>query len=132
LASHFGDASFDGVVSSECIEHLPVPSEGLRQMVQVVKPGGFLSISTPNILWSPVVKLATALRLRPFDGHENFSSWASMRRTLEAAGANIERESGLHLFPFQIPLPRLSRLCDRRLQRLRRLMINICVLARKR
>lgn len=61
-----------------------------------------------------------------------FFSERLMRRTLEAAGANIERESGLHLFPFQIQLPRLSRLCDRRLQRLRGLMINICVLARKR
>jgi hypothetical protein len=101
-------------------------------MAAVLKPGGYLAVSTPNILWSPVVKLATALRLRPFDGHERFSSWAGMRRVLREAGVDVVRETGLHLFPFQLPLHPLSTWCDRRLQSLRPLMINLCVLGRKR
>jgi hypothetical protein len=100
-------------------------------MAAVLKPGGYLAVSTPNIVWSPVVKLATALRVRPFDGHERFSSWSRMRRVLAASGVEIVREAGLHLFPFQIPLHRLSTWCDRRLQPLRPLMINLCVLGRK-
>lgn len=131
LTDHFGHDCFDGLVSSECIEHTPDPLEALRQMVMVVKPGGFLSISTPNVLWKPAVKLATFLRLRPFDGHERFSSWRSIRRTLVENEAPIVREFGLHLFPFQVPLHRLSAWCDRHLQVLRGMMINICVLARK-
>jgi len=131
LTDHFGFNRFDLAVSSECIEHTPDPAAVLRQMVNVVKPGGLISVSTPNILWSPVVKAATALRLRPFDGLEEFSTFSSIRSALEKSGAVVLREKGLHLFPFQFRLYRLSRWCDEHLQRLRPLMINLCVLARK-
>ena len=131
LVDHFGEQCFDGLVSSECIEHTPDPAQALRQMVRVVKRGGLLSISTPNVVWYPVVRLATALRMRPFDGYENFSSWRSIRAVLRSSGAEIIREQGLHLFPFQLRLHRLSSWCDRHLQPLRGVMINLCVLARR-
>lgn len=132
LADHFGRDRFDLVVSSECVEHTPDPAEALRQMARVVKPGGYIAVSTPNLLWSPVVKLATKLKLRPFDGHENFSTWRSLERPLEENGIVILKEKGLHLFPFHFRLYELSRLCDARLQPLRSLMINLCVLGQKR
>lgn len=131
LVSQFGASSFDVVVSSECIEHTPDPARALREMVGVLRPGGILSVSTPNTLWWPVVRLATALRVRPFDGHENFSTYRSLTDTLEGAGAVVERKYGLHLFPFQLPAHRLSTWCDGHLQSLRALMINLCVRARK-
>jgi 2-polyprenyl-3-methyl-5-hydroxy-6-metoxy-1,4-benzoquinol methylase len=131
LSEQFGQNCFDGLVSSECIEHTPDPKEVVRQMVRIVKPGGFLSISTPNIVWWPVVKLATLCRLRPFTGHENFSSWAGLAQVLESNGAVVERQFGLHLFPFQLPLHTLSTWCDRHLQGVQGLMMNICMLARK-
>ncbi|MFV1966828.1 MAG: class I SAM-dependent methyltransferase [Pirellulaceae bacterium] len=129
LVTQLGRDRFDGVVSSECIEHTPDPVAAIGQMVQVVKPGGFLAVSTPNLLWSPVVRLATRLHLRPFDGYENFSSWGAIRRVFRDNGAPIVWEQGLHLFPFQLPFHRLSKWCDKRCQTLRSLMINICVLA---
>ena len=131
LTEQFGPDRFDLVVSSECIEHTPDPQRALTEMVAVLRPGGYLAVSTPNVVWSPVVRLATAIGARPFDGLENFSSWASVRRALQGAGAAIVEERGLHLFPFQLPLPTLSTWCDRHLQPLRGIMINICVLARK-
>lgn len=131
LTQQFGRDSFDLVVSSECIEHTPDPREALRQMAGVVKPGGYLAVSTPNVLWNPVVRAASALKLRPFDGYENFSSWASLRKTLQNASIEIIREQGLHLFPFQLRLYRLSTWCDCHLQAVRGLMINVCVLGRK-
>jgi hypothetical protein len=100
-------------------------------MAAVLRPDGWLAVSTPNVVWYPVVALASRIRLRPFDGYENFSSWRGVRRTLEAAGLRVQREEGLHLFPFQLGLHRLSRWCDRRLQALRGVMINLCVLAHK-
>ncbi|MEA3212630.1 MAG: 2-polyprenyl-6-hydroxyphenyl methylase / 3-demethylubiquinone-9 3-methyltransferase [Chthoniobacter sp.] len=132
LKAHFGRDRFDLVVSSECIEHTPAPDTAVRQMAEVLKPGGYLALSTPNIVWNPVVRAATALRLRPFTGHENFSSWRGLRRTLKDAGIEIVRERGLHLFPFQFGMDRLSAWCDRRLQLARGAMINICLLGRKR
>ncbi len=131
LADHFGLEQFDAVVSSECIEHVPDPNEALRQMVKVVKPGGVLSISTPNMFWYPAVRLATLLRLRPFHGHENFSWWSGIGGTLEESGTRIIREYGLHLVPFRLAPRTLLTWCDSHLQALRCLMINICVLAQK-
>lgn len=132
LVEHFGPERFDLVVSSECIEHTPDATEALRQMAGVLKPGGYIAVSTPNLLWSPVVKLATQLKLRPFDGFENFSTWRSLRRPLEESGVTILREQGLHLFPFQIGLHSLARWCDAHLQVLRSVMINLGVLGQKR
>jgi 2-polyprenyl-3-methyl-5-hydroxy-6-metoxy-1,4-benzoquinol methylase len=131
LKATFGSAQFDGVISSECIEHTPSPTLALREMAAIVKSGGWLYVSTPNFVWSPVVKLATALRLRPFTGHENFSSFGSIRRTLLEGGIEVVRENGLHLWPFQFPLHRMSTWCDNRMQFSRALMINICMLGKK-
>jgi 2-polyprenyl-3-methyl-5-hydroxy-6-metoxy-1,4-benzoquinol methylase len=131
LVDRFGADRFDIVVSSECVEHTPDPARALTQMVAVLRPGGYLSVSTPNLVWWPVVRAATAVGARPFDGLENFSSWRSIRRTLQLAGATIVRERGVHLIPFQLRLDPLSRWCDDHLQCLRGAMINICVLARK-
>jgi 2-polyprenyl-3-methyl-5-hydroxy-6-metoxy-1,4-benzoquinol methylase len=131
LAEQLGGERFDVVLSSECIEHTPDPAAALRQMAAVLRPGGWLAVSTPNVVWYPVVALASRLRLRPFDGYENFSSWRGVRETLRGAGLRVEREHGLHLFPFQLGWHRLSRWCDRRLQALRGVMINLCVLAHK-
>jgi 2-polyprenyl-6-hydroxyphenyl methylase/3-demethylubiquinone-9 3-methyltransferase len=131
LVDSFGVNRFDVVVSSECIEHTPDPREALRQMAAVLKPGGLISVSTPNILWLPVVRAATMLKFRPFDGLEKFSTFASIRKTLESSSVEVVREKGLHLFPFQFHLYGLSRWCDENLQGLRHLMINLCVLARK-
>jgi len=132
LTRHFPENHFDLVVSSECIEHTPDPSEAVRQMVLVLKPGGLLALSTPNLLWLPVVKLATWLRLRPFDGLENFSTWRSLRATLRRQGVNIVREKGLHIIPFQLRLHQLSRWCDTHCQSLQGVMINLCILGRRR
>jgi 2-polyprenyl-3-methyl-5-hydroxy-6-metoxy-1,4-benzoquinol methylase len=131
LVEYFGRSRFDIVLSSECIEHTPDPMGAVRQMAAVLRPGGWLALSTPNLIWYPVVRGATMLRLRPFDGLENFSTFGGLRRTLESSGITIEKECGLHLFPFQLPLHALSRWCDDHLQFLRKLMINICILGRK-
>jgi 2-polyprenyl-6-hydroxyphenyl methylase / 3-demethylubiquinone-9 3-methyltransferase len=132
LVETFGANRFDAVVSSECIEHTPSPLDAVRQMVAVARPGGIIALSTPNRLWQPVVRMASRLRLRPFDGYENFSSWDSLRQTFRNEGADVIAERGLHLFPFQFGGHGLSTWCDRHLQAVRGLMINVCLLARKR
>jgi len=42
-----GDATFDTVVSTEVLEHVPDPLKALREMYRVLKPGGYLILSTP-------------------------------------------------------------------------------------
>jgi SAM-dependent methyltransferase len=46
----FPDASFDLITCTEVIEHLEHYRSTLREMYRVLKPGGTLVLSTPNIL----------------------------------------------------------------------------------
>lgn len=131
LSEYYPPQTFDLLVSSECIEHTPDPPQAIRQMAIVLKPGGYLSLSTPNRLWLPVVTAATILKFRPFDGHENFLSWNGLRRCLADNHLVLKRQFGLHLFPFQVPLHGLSRWCDHHLQSLKWAMVNMCALAQK-
>ncbi len=39
--------AFDTVVSTEVLEHVPNPLQAMREMRRVLKPGGFLILSTP-------------------------------------------------------------------------------------
>jgi ubiquinone/menaquinone biosynthesis C-methylase UbiE len=45
----FEDASFDAMVTIEGIEHMENPSFFLRECVRVVRPGGLIFLSTPNV-----------------------------------------------------------------------------------
>jgi len=44
----FDDESFDRVISTCLLHHLPNPEVGLREMLRVTKPGGVISILLPN------------------------------------------------------------------------------------
>jgi len=46
----FRDATFDGVVAIEGIEHLENPYLPAREFFRVLRPGGLLILSTPNVL----------------------------------------------------------------------------------
>src|SRR5690606_15539537 len=113
-------------------EHTPAPAVAVRSMTEVVESGGWISLSTPNLVWQPVVRTASFLRLRRFDGYENFSTFRSLTRELEAGGFEVEESRGLHPWPFQLPLHGLARLVEERCQIAKAGMINLCVFARKR
>jgi SAM-dependent methyltransferase len=45
----FADASFDTVLMSHVIEHLPDPHAELREVRRILKPGGRVVLLTPNV-----------------------------------------------------------------------------------
>ncbi len=44
----FPDGVFDVVMSGELLEHIDDPADLVREMARVCKPGGWVSLSTPN------------------------------------------------------------------------------------
>lgn len=98
----FADATFDVVISSEVIEHVPAPLDAVREMHRVLKPGGLLVLTTPNKRWFFLIWLANKLKLRPYQGLENWVSWRTLKHTVQDLGFEIERMQGIHLFPFVI------------------------------
>jgi SAM-dependent methyltransferase len=62
----FPDNSFDTVVSTEVLEHVPDPQRALREMFRVVKPGGFVIVSTP--LYWPRHEVPYDFFRYPYDG----------------------------------------------------------------
>jgi SAM-dependent methyltransferase len=45
----FGDASFDAILTSEVLEHVPEINECLRELYRVLKPGGRILITVPFV-----------------------------------------------------------------------------------
>jgi ubiquinone/menaquinone biosynthesis C-methylase UbiE len=104
--------SFDNVMSSECIEHSGNPMQAIKELYRVVKPGGYLFVSTPNKIWWPVLKFGQIFHIRKFQDAEIFLTPRSVKRTLRDLGAVDLRFDGCHLLPWQIPFikPLLRRL----------------------
>jgi 2-polyprenyl-6-hydroxyphenyl methylase/3-demethylubiquinone-9 3-methyltransferase len=129
----FATGSVDFVVSSECIEHTRDPRKAVREMMRILRPGGVLFLTTPNLPWRWSVGLAELLRIRRFEGIENWLSRSALRRTIVESGGEIVGTAGLHILPFQLtPLLPVIRWINDHGQWLKPLMINQCWIARKR
>ena len=104
---------FDVVVAGDIIEHLSRPGELLRQLRQVLRPGGQVLLSVPNFgHWYPRVRVATGTfgydRRGILDNtHLRFFTRSTLRRTVRAAGFDIldEVSTGLPLGAIADPNP---------------------------
>lgn len=92
--------SFDKIIMSEVLEHLPDDSKGLQEVKRVLKKGGILVLSVPNsnysFLWDPINWTLERL----FGTHINSGYWAGIwnqheRLYSENKLRNLLKESGL-------------------------------------
>ena len=94
---------FDGILASEIIEHLENPRHFLRQCFSVLKPGGHLILTTPNVDSS--LSRAILVRFGVFqwfsqknykvDGHITPLPRMVLRNALAEAGFNILEETSV-------------------------------------
>jgi O-antigen biosynthesis protein len=104
----FEPASFDAIVCGDLIEHLRDPQALLARLRPLLRPGGRLVLSTPNIAnW--------AMRLSLLFGRFRYTEWGildkththfftrkTLRECLEAAGYRVE------VFDYTVPVPVLT------------------------
>jgi SAM-dependent methyltransferase len=104
--------SFDLVLCSEVIEHIPDPAAALASMHRILRPGGNLLLSTPHrfsplelagrVAFLPgIVDVVRRIYREPIlpTGHISLMSAGEARRRLRGAGFRIERSwaTGVYL-----------------------------------
>lgn len=133
MALPFEDNAFDVVLSTEVVEHTEEPARALAELVRVARPGGTIVITTPNRRWRFAVAVAGALGLRPYEGLENWLSFAEFTNAIASAGVAELRVGGFNAIPASAALAqRAARAVDRLgMGRAGRFMVNMYAIARR-
>jgi SAM-dependent methyltransferase len=84
----FADASFDRIIASEVLEHIPDDTAAFRELARVLKPGGTLAVTVPAWLSERICWALSDEFHAPFveGGHLRIYTEAGIRRQLRDAG----------------------------------------------
>lgn len=112
LAAELGEGRFDVLVFGDVLEHLPDPLAALRGLRPLLRPGGHVVISVPNVAHGDVrlALLAGRFDYAPLGlldaTHLRFFTWDTLRLLLHEAGfiAAEVRRARLPVFGTEIDL----------------------------
>lgn len=89
----FADATFDGVVAAEVLEHLRDDRAAMAELARVLRPGGVLAVSVPRC-WPEALNWALSAEYRGSPGgHVRIYRRSQLRRRLASVGM---RQVGTH------------------------------------
>ncbi len=92
----FADNSFDLVICSEVLEHIPEDDRAIREIIRVLKPGERLAVSVPRFLPESVCwALSRTYRNDP-GGHVRIYRKKELIRKLERSGARCVSTGWAH------------------------------------
>jgi len=91
--------SFDSVLCFETVEHFPRPELLLQEIGRVIKVGGGLIVTTPNVLWEPIHAIASIFNLHHSEGPHRFIRLSALKAMIERAGFRIVRSETTVLVP---------------------------------
>ena len=113
----FADETFDAALCLEVVEHVADPPALLREVARILRPGGSLYLSTPNIrfarfLWSLAVRgrfpVTSSDQCGWQGGHVHFFTFADVEELVRSAGFATVRHHGLAAGPYARPARRLG------------------------
>lgn len=82
----FADASFDCVICSEVLEHIPEHEKALSELVRVLKPQGHLVVSVPRYFSEKICWLISYAYHSEEGGHIRIYKKKHLRRMLDRQG----------------------------------------------
>jgi SAM-dependent methyltransferase len=86
----FGDGSFDAVVAMHMLYHVASPAAGIAEMHRVLKPGGFLAVTTNGVgNMRRMYELATVFGSPPFDPAGAAFGYDDATRLMRAQFGNV-------------------------------------------
>jgi ubiquinone/menaquinone biosynthesis C-methylase UbiE len=125
----FADATFDKIVCSEVIEHIPAAGVAVREMHRVLKPRGSLILSTPNRRsWYGFDRYVVWERLFRKRWNHPFDNWRTLEELvdlLEQHGFDVSARQTVCFMPgflltYRLPSTSLQALLARGLGRAER------------
>ncbi len=101
LSLPFRDGTFDKIICSEVLEHVPDDSQGIKEIVRVLKDDGTLAVSVPSFLPESICwKLCKTYHTTP-GGHIRIYKANELRSKLSQNNLDIfavRRKHALHSF----------------------------------
>jgi SAM-dependent methyltransferase len=88
LALPFPDATFDRIIASEVMEHIPDDAGAAAELARVLKPGGTIAVTVPSWMPERICWALTEEYHAPHvpGGHVRIYTEAKLRRRLRDAG----------------------------------------------
>ncbi len=96
----FSNASFDGVLSVNLLEHVPEPLLILQEIARVLSVHGHAVLITPAAEWSALLNLAERLRLKLPEGPHRFLERGELMRLAADAHLTTLVYRRILIFPF--------------------------------
>ena len=96
----FADDTFDLILSYETIEHIWEHATFVRELARVLRPGQWLILTCPNVLWEPAHWLSAILNIHHSEGPHRFLRRSSLLSLFESNSLRIASENTTIILPF--------------------------------
>ncbi len=121
----FPDNSFDKIIFTEVLEHIPDEISALKELYRILKPGGVVALTVPShnypFLWDPLNKIREGLGLGHFKMDLLGGIWhmhirlyypEDLKQIIQKAGFKIDDSKGIlhYCLPFNQNILRFFKL----------------------